>query len=232
MNTRESLCDEAWEPPNTPEFAERCEEVARYVYELLEKHKAILTGHFIGTSGKHLDRYVYKDAVLMHPKAVADLASLVKSLLEGARIDVVVAPAVGPITFGNEVAKQLGCLFLYTEKGLDSKTGMYGQVLKRNAHEVKGKRVLVVEDVVNSGLSLNQVIGAVANAGGTVVSATAIVNRSPDTVSSTTFNHVPFMPLLQLNLPSWKEGDVPEWLKEVPIDKTVGHGKAYLENRA
>src|SRR5438128_7610155 len=116
---------------------------------LFERHGAILSGHFLLSSGRHSDRYVEKARVLEHPEVAMALSREIASWYP--RIDVVVAPAVGAIALGFAVALAAGARSLFAER----EDGL--MQLRRGFLVEPGERVLVVEDVVTTGASAREV---------------------------------------------------------------------------
>jgi orotate phosphoribosyltransferase len=147
----------------------------REVLELFRKHEALLEGHFILSSGLHSDRYIQCALVLQHPRVAERLGSELAWKLSDARVSVVVAPALGGILVAHEVARALGVRALFTER-VDGR-----MVLRRGFHLDPGERTLVVEDVITTGGSTRETIAAVEEAGGKVVAAGALVDRSGGT---------------------------------------------------
>jgi len=197
---------------------------------LLKEAGAILEGHFIGVSGRHLSVYVNKDAFLPHTKIVSELARMIAEHHRDKNIDVVVGPAVGGIPLSTWTAHHLSeltgkeVLSVFTEK-----TPEGGQILKRGYDKlIAGKRILAVEDTVTTGGSVASTISAVKEAGGNVVQLALIINRDPMRVNETLFG-VPMSALAELNAESYAEDEVPDWLKKIPINTTVGHGAKYLK---
>ncbi|MBC7497697.1 MAG: orotate phosphoribosyltransferase, partial [Sphingomonadaceae bacterium] len=129
--------------------------------------EALLDGHFILSSGLRSARYLQCARVLMDPARAARLvAALVAKLPPAARaVDAVVAPAMGGVIVGYEVARQLGVASMFVERP----TGTFE--LRRGFALVPGATVLMVEDVVTTGLSSREAIAAIHAAGGTVVAA-------------------------------------------------------------
>ncbi|MEK7613793.1 MAG: phosphoribosyltransferase family protein [Patescibacteria group bacterium] len=197
---------------------------------LLKEAGAILEGHFVGVSGRHLSVYVNKDAFLPHTAIVSELARMMAESNKQHNIDIVVGPAVGGIPLStwtaHHLSKLLGreVLSVFTEK-----TPEGGQMFKRGYDQlVSGKNVLAVEDTVTTGGSIKSTIEAIQKAGGNVVGLTLIINRDPTRVNTETFG-VPMNALAELNAESYGEDEVPEWLKKIPINTTVGHGAKYLK---
>ena len=199
------------------------------VLQILKDAGAILDGHFIGNSGRHLATYVNKDAWLPNTELVSYICRVMAELNKDNDIDVVVAPAVGGVPLSQWTAHHLSeitgkrVLSLFTEKTSENR-----QVLNRKYDKlVEGKRVLVVEDTVSTGASVKKTIEAVKAAGGNIIQLTLIVNRDPKNVTEKTFG-VPIHALVDLPMASYGEDEVPDWLKAIPINAELGHGKEYL----
>lgn len=200
------------------------------VLTLLKDAGAILEGHFIGVSGRHLSVYVNKDAWLPKTNLVSQLCRMIAEKNKDRDIEIVVGPAVGGIPLSQWTAYHLSeitgreILSVFTEKTPDD-----NQIFKRGYDAlVKGKKVLAVEDTLTTGGSVKKTIDAVHAAGGDVVSLTVIINRDPAHITGETFG-VPFIALAELPSESFGEDEVPEWLKAMPIRTDVGHGATYLK---
>lgn len=199
---------------------------------LLKDAGAIMEGHFIGVSGKHLSGYVNKDAFLPHTRIVSELGRMFAEAHKDKDIDVVVGPAVGGIPLSTWTAHHLTqmtgreVLSAFTEKAGD---GGREQVLKRGYDKlVSGKRVLAVEDTVTTGGSILSTIKAIQDAGGEVVQLGLIINRDPRSVSADTFP-VPTSWLAEIQSKTFTEEEVPDWLWKIPINTTYGHGAKYVK---
>jgi orotate phosphoribosyltransferase len=143
---------------------------------VFKERGALLEGHFLLTSGLHSPRYLQCARVLMDPvlatRLGADLARTLRPLLEGVAPTAVVAPALGGVLVAHEVARGFGCRSLFTERQGGS------MVLRRGFALEAGEGVVVVEDVITTGGSTLEVIGAVRAAGATVLAAGSLVDRS------------------------------------------------------
>jgi len=139
--------------------------------EELERRRALLTGHFRLSSGRHSGRFVQKFRILEDPVAVEAVARELTQRLRRYEPEIVVSAAVGGIVLGYEVGRQLGTLAIFVEK----EHGV--PVLRRGFTLKPGERVVVVEDVMTTGLSVRETIGVVEKAGGRVVAIGAIVRR-------------------------------------------------------
>ncbi|MDB5691547.1 MAG: orotate phosphoribosyltransferase [Alphaproteobacteria bacterium] len=173
---------------------------------------ALLEGHFILSSGLHSPRYLQCARVLMDPARASRLASaLAHSLpldVKGG-ISIIVSPAMGGIIIGHEVGRSLGLEAVFLERP----AGIFE--LRRGFRIEPGQKVLLVEDVVTTGLSSREAIKAVAAAGGQVVAAAALVDRSNGLVDL----GVPFYPLIRLDVPVYEPQALPPELAALPAEK-------------
>lgn len=174
--------------------------------------KALLEGHFLLSSGRHSAHYLQCARVLMDPARAARLAiALVGKLPRELRkeIDKVISPAMGGIIIGQEVGRALEVEAMFVERP----EGTFE--LRRGFSLEPGERVLMIEDVVTTGLSSREAIKAIENAGGKVVAAGALVDRSGGTVDL----GVPFYPLIAINFPTYADDEVPTELAAIPASK-------------
>jgi orotate phosphoribosyltransferase len=201
--------------------------------EILKETGGYITqSHIIATSGKHLDAYLNKDAIYPHTNAVSAVCRAMAELFVTNSIEAVVGPSLGGIILSQWTAYHLSALTgravlgLYTEK-----TESKDQILTRGYDAlVRGKRVLVVEDILTTGGSLAKVVRTVNAAGGTVVAACAMINRDPGRVNEAVIG-APLHALAALRLPAWDEANCPMCQRNEPINLTVGKGRAYLAQR-
>jgi orotate phosphoribosyltransferase len=173
---------------------------------------ALLEGHFILSSGRHSSRYLQCARVLMDPRRGARLAEALVAKLPGHvrdLVEAVVSPAMGGIIAGQEVARALGVEAMFLERP----TGTFE--LRRGFRLREGQRVLMMEDVVTTGLSSIEAISAIHRAGGEVVAAAALVDRSGGAAEL----GVPFFPLIRLEVPSYAPDALPPELASVPAIK-------------
>jgi orotate phosphoribosyltransferase len=150
---------------------------AESVLELFRSTGAYLEGHFRLSSGLHSAEYLQCALVLQHPAAAERLGRLLAQelrMLAPGRIDLVASPALGGLIIGHEVARALGTRFLFAER--DSATGK--MTLRRGFTVALGETAVVVEDVITTGGSTADVIDVLRAAGGRVVAAGSIVDRS------------------------------------------------------
>ena len=173
---------------------------------------ALLEGHFILSSGLHSPRYLQCARVLMDPMRAARLSSaLVASMPRDIRsaIEIVVSPAMGGIIAGHEMARALGVEAIFVERP-------HGTFELRRGFRLKpGQKVLLMEDVVTTGLSSREAIKAVEQAGGEVIAAAALVDRSNGEADL----GVPFFPLVTIAVPTYEADALPAELANVPAEK-------------
>lgn len=173
---------------------------------------ALLTGHFRLSSGRHSAHYLQCARVLMNPERAGRLAlALAKAIPREIRsaIDVVVSPAMGGIIIGHEMGRALGKDAMFLERP----DGTFH--LRRGFSLEARAKVLMVEDVVTTGLSSREAIEAVRREGGEVIAETALVDRSGDGVDL----GVPFFPLVKLSFPTYAEDELPAELAAIPVTK-------------
>lgn len=146
------------------------------VLDLFQQTGAYLSGHFRLTSGLHSPNYLQSAIVLQYPvhaeKMGAELATRLSQLAHN-KMDVVVAPALGGLIIGHEVARALGVSFIFTERDADRKMS-----LRRGFRLDPGARAVIVEDVITTGGSTREVIEIVRAAGAEPVAAGSIIDRS------------------------------------------------------
>jgi orotate phosphoribosyltransferase len=173
---------------------------------------ALLEGHFKLSSGRHSGHYLQCARVLMNPARAGRIAEAVCAAIPAevrAAVDIVVSPAMGGVIIGHEVGRVLGKDALFLERP----EGMFH--LRRGFALERGARVLMVEDVVTTGLSSREAIAAVAHEGGEVIAECAIIDRSSGTVEL----GVPFYPLVAFDFPTYAEDEVPAELARIPVTK-------------
>ena len=173
---------------------------------------ALLEGHFKLSSGRHSGHYLQCARVLMNPGRAARLASAIAAKLPSdvrEAIDVVVSPAMGGIIIGHEMGRALGRDALFLERP----TGEFH--LRRGFRLEPGQKVLMVEDVVTTGLSSREAIAAVDREGGEVIAECALVDRSGGNADL----GVPFFPLIAFDFPTYADDEMPQELAAIPVTK-------------
>jgi len=179
---------------------------------------ALLEGHFILSSGLRSPRYLQCARVLMNPRRAARLAEALATRIPAelrTRITAVVAPAMGGVIAGQEMARALDVDAMFVERP----TGTFE--LRRGFRLEPGQEVLMMEDVVTTGLSSREAIRAIEAAGGRVIAGAALVDRSNGTADI----GVPFFPLIRLEVPSYEADNLPSELAAIPAIKPGSRAK-------
>lgn len=172
----------------------------------LRARGALLDGHFRLSSGRHSDRFIQKFRILEDPKLVEPVARAIADAFREARPTVVMSAAVGGIVLGYEIARALGVKAIFVEK----EAGV--PVLRRGFQLTAADRVLVAEDVITTGGSVEEVMRVARAAGATIAGVGAIVRRGEVVFG------VPTVALLEMPIVSYEEGDCPECRRGAPID--------------
>ncbi|MEI6280549.1 MAG: phosphoribosyltransferase family protein [bacterium] len=197
--------------------------------DILTKVGAILPNdHFVGTSGLHFDTYINKDFLYPHTMETSRICELCAEKYKDANIEVVVGPALGGIILSQLVASHLSKIYdrevlaVYTEKNTEGE-----QVFTRGYENyVKGRRVLVVEDIITTGGSISKTIKAVRDTGGNIIGACAMINKN-EVLDKSMFG-VPFDTLAELFIKTYEAKDCPLCEKGIPVNIKLGHGKKFL----
>lgn len=178
---------------------------------------ALLEGHFILSSGLRSPRYLQCARVLMDPKRAerlcAALAGEVKARI-GNGIDLVASPAMGGVIVGYEMARQLGVDSIFFER-VDGKLA-----LRRGFSIARGARVLMVEDIVTTGLSSRECIAGIGEEGGVTVGAACLIDRSAGKADL----GVPLSALASLAIPTYPAESLPPELAAIPAVKPGSRG--------
>lgn len=165
------------------------------ILDIFKRQGALLEGHFLLSSGLHSAQYLQCARVLMVPQIASDLGARLAAQLKagGVTPDAVVAPAMGGVVIGHEVARGFGCRSLFTEREGATMT------LRRGFSLGQGETVVVVEDVVTTGKSTREVIALVEALGARVIGIASLVDRSAGKAGF----EVPFETLLRIAVETW-----------------------------
>ena len=142
------------------------------VIQTFKQTHALLEGHFVLSSGLHSSVYLQCAIALQSPAVASTFGGAIADRFRDHEIATVASPAIGGLIIGYEVARQLGARFIWTER----ENGI--MTLRRGFTVHEGERVLVVEDVITTGGSTRDTIGALSAAGATIVAAASIIDRS------------------------------------------------------
>jgi orotate phosphoribosyltransferase len=174
-------------------------DIGKIVYRLLEESGALRHGHFLLSSGYHSGAYVQCALLLEDPVRSRRVGQELADLLRQFHPDSVLAPALGGVIIGHEVAAALGVPFRFTERKGEE------MGLRRGFELKQGERVVIVEDVVTTGRSTLETASLATSRGARVVAIGSIIDR---TAGRDPFD-VPFRSLLELDLPSYPPGECP-----------------------
>ena len=180
---------------------------------------ALLEGHFILSSGLHSSRYLQCARVLMDPKRAERLCQGLTARIGekiGSQIDLVASPAMGGVVVGYEMGRQLGVPAIFFER-VEGKL-----VLRRGFAIAKGARVLMVEDIVTTGLSSRECIAGIAEEGGVTLVAACLIDRSGGKADL----GVPLFALTSLEIPAYPADALPPELAAIPAIKPGSRGLA------
>ncbi len=177
--------------------------------DLFRRSGALLEGHFRLTSGLHSAGYLQCALVLQHPQHAETLGRAIAARTRELRPSAVLSPALGGVVIGHEVARALGVRALFAERQDSALT------LRRGFMIFETDRVLVVEDVLTTGGSTRETIEVAKAAGGHIVGAAAIVDRSGRTARS----DVPFHALLEIDVPTYEPHACPLCAQGLPVEK-------------
>jgi orotate phosphoribosyltransferase len=180
------------------------------VERVFRESGALREGHFILASGRHSPLYLEKFQVLQHPADTEQLCAAIAGWASSRSlgVDTVAGPTTGGIILAHEVARQLGVRAIYAER----RDGAPGREFRRGFALAPGERVLVVDDIMTTGGSVQETIDAVRSAGGTVAGASVLVDRS----GGATRLDVPVHALWRLEIPSYTPAECPLCAKGIP----------------
>ncbi|SMB92627.1 orotate phosphoribosyltransferase [Desulfonispora thiosulfatigenes DSM 11270] len=169
------------------------------IITLLRETNALIDGHFLLSSGLHSESYVQCALLLKDPKIAEKICTDLADKFRNEKIDLVVGPALGGVIVAYEVARQLGVPNIFAERENGQMT------LRRGFSVEKGKNVLVIEDVITTGGSSQEVVELLESMGANVIAAGSIIDRSKGEVKLT----VPFKSLLKLDIKTYTKEKCP-----------------------
>lgn len=200
------------------------------VRELYDRAGVIVQGHFVCTGGLHSGHYFLKDKLYMDPTRLLALGGILAEAFLLDNIEVVIASAVAGVALSQWVTYQLkahgvgGVQAMYADKeGKDL-------VIKRGYEKyIKGKRVLIVEDVMHTGGTTRGLIHSVRSLGGRVVGVGVLCNRGSNNIAE--LNVRKFVSLYNASWQSWSRRTCPLCKEKVPVNISIGHGKRYMQRK-
>ncbi|MDB5542506.1 MAG: Orotate phosphoribosyltransferase [Devosia sp.] len=189
------------------------------VLDLFRESGALLEGHFILSSGLRSPIFLQKARVFMHPEKAEKLCRALAGKIRAAgygEVSQIVSPAVGGIIPGYETARHLGVPAIYTERV----NGVFE--LRRGFELAPGEKVIVVEDIVSTGISIRECIEAIRKTGANVVAAACLIDRSAGEADV----GVPLVSLVQYKVPAYPADALPPELAKLPAVKPGSRGLA------
>jgi orotate phosphoribosyltransferase len=199
--------------------------------EILSDCQALLANdHFVYISGDHGSGWVAKDVIFVDLSRVRRLTQLLAAAVRKLGAEILCGPATGGLIVAQWTAFELGLPAVFAEHDPTHKDseirGRFG--LHRGYDErVRGKRVLVVDDVVNTGLSARQTADAVRADGGNVVGVACLVHRG--NVDAAGIGVPEYVYLLEYDIPNWPAAECPLCKQGVPINVEYAHGRDFLD---
>ncbi|MGV6800411.1 MAG: orotate phosphoribosyltransferase [bacterium] len=189
------------------------------VLKEFEECGALLKGHFVLSSGLHSDTYLNKSIVSMYADRTETLCRALAEKIQqhiSTELYAVISPAMGGIIYGYETSRHLHLPFMFTER-------VEGEFKLRRGFAVpKGAPVVIVEDIVSTGLSARECVEAVRAHGGEPQAVACLIDRSAGGADI----GVPILPLAQIKVEAWPADDLPEHLQHIPAVKPGSRGIA------
>ncbi len=181
-----------------------------------QESNAILHGHFVLSSGLHSDTYIQCAKIFEHPERAVRICTLLVNKIRkelNATIDLILSPAIGGITVGYEVARQLNIKTIFCER-------VSGNFELRRGFEIKeGEKILLVEDVITTGKSSLEAVKCAEDKGGKVIAEAALIKRQSGVKMP-----VPIISLIELNIKNYEAEELPDTLKQLPISQPGSRG--------
>lgn len=200
----------------------------------LEKIGCIYSGHFVGVSGKHLAGYCNIDPLLPHVSLVSKMIKILVSEFKNAKVDTVVSPAVGAIPFSHWGAyhaskiQKKDVLGVWADKVKGSEKKAFAFERQGFTEAVRGKKILILEDMINQMFSIKATIETVQKAGGKIIGVGSIAANKG--VSAKAMGVPKFVNLCDIHYETWTPEDCKQsglCSKNVPIVEDIGHGDEF-----
>lgn len=180
------------------------------IMEMLDKAGALLKGHFLLSSGLHSDRYLQCALLLRYPAYAEELSRRLAEKFKDERIDLVVGPAYGGIIVAHELARALGVRAIFTERKDNT------MQIRRGFKIEEGERILVAEDVITTGKSVKELIGAVKPYKPEIIGIAALIDRSAE---KKIFGATRTESLKKIEIKTYTQKSCPMCRKGVPLVK-------------
>jgi len=184
------------------------------IYKLLVEKGAVMSGHFVLTSGLHSNQYIEKFRILEDPKALKIICRNMAGIYKDSNIDIVVSAAIGGILISSGVADELNVKGIFAER-VDGK-----MIFKRGFAIPENSNVLVVEDIVTTGGSIKEILSILKSFKVNVVGICSLAHRG-ETIDF----DCKYETLTNINIETWEESNIPDWLDKIPITKPGSTGK-------
>jgi len=184
------------------------------IYELLVDRGAIMEGHFVLTSGLHSNKYVEKFRILEDPKSLSTICKAMADKYRDTNVDIVVSAAIGGILISSGVAKELGVKGIFCER-------VNGEMIfKRGFSIPEDANVLVVEDIVTTGGSIKEILLILSSLNINLIGVCTLAHRGDPINFGCNYDT-----LVNIDIETWEEGCIPDWLDQIPITKPGSTGK-------
>jgi orotate phosphoribosyltransferase len=204
---------------------------AEETLSILAECRAVLSDdHFVYISGDHGSGWIAKDVIFVDLKRVRRLGQLLAEAVRSCDAEIVCGPATGGLIVAQWTACELGLPAVFAEHEVLRASGeLRGKFGLHRGYDrlVAGRRVLVVDDVVNTGLSVRQTVNAVSAAGGEVIAVGALVDRG--NVAAEDLGVSDYVYLLQVSIPDWTAAECPLCRQGVPVNIQYAHGQDFLD---
>ena len=201
--------------------------------QILREAQAILEGdHFVSINGYHSSGWIDKDAINPHTERVSALCEMLAEVTAPWQPDIICGPAEGGLIVSLWTGYHAKRPAVFVEHEAAHGAELRGRFIFRRGYDerVKGQRVLVVDDVVNTGHSVKQTIEAIQEAGGTIAGIACYVDRG--NITAEDLGGYPYRYLLQWKIPSWPESETPAEVMGRPVNTRHAHGAEYLAKKA
>lgn len=207
------------------EFAQRTEAILRQTNAILEDD------HFVSVNGHHSSGWIDKDAINPHPRLVSELCGMLWQSAAHLLPDIICGPAEGGLVVSLWTGFHAGLPAVFAEHEAAHGADLRGRFILRRGYDqrLSGRRVLLVDDVVNTGHSIRQTAEAVRAAGGTIAGVACYVDRGNNPDLGGDF---PFVRLLEWCIPSWPEEQCPPEILTRAVNTRLAHGAEWLARRA